>query len=91
MSPRSRRRRSRSHAEEADDPPGRGLLELASWLAGWLVLTVFLVVIFASPLPFGSNREWAWAPILMVLGIIGILCALGLGEAAGFQIGRAHV
>jgi O-antigen ligase len=57
-----------------------------SWLAGWLVLAVFLVVIFGSPLPFGSNREWAWAPILMVLGVIGILCAFGLGDVAGFRV-----
>jgi O-antigen ligase len=47
---------------------------------------VFLLVIFVSPLPFGSNREWAWAPILMVLGVIGILCALGLGDVAGFRV-----
>jgi O-antigen ligase len=86
MNPRSRRRRSRSRAEEEEGPPGRSPLELASWLAGWLVLTVFLVVIFAAPLPLGSNREWAWAPILMVLGVIGILCALGLGEVAGFRV-----
>jgi len=80
------RRRSRSHAEEGDGRPGRTSLELASWLAGWLVLAAFLLVIFAAPLPFGSNREWAWAPILMVLGVIGILCALGLGDVAGFHV-----
>lgn len=86
MSARSGRRRSRSPADEADGRPRRAALELASWLAGWLVLSVFLLVIFVSPLPFGSNREWAWAPILMVLGVIGILCALGLGDAAGFRV-----
>jgi len=86
MSPRSGRRRSRPQAEEADDPPGRSLVALASGFAGWLVLAAFLLAIFASPLPFGSNREWAWAPILMVLGVIGILCALGLGDAAGFRV-----
>lgn len=86
MSARSGRRRSRSHANEADGRPVRAALDLASWLAGWLVLAVFLLVIFAAPLPLGSNREWAWAPILMVLGVIGILCALGLGDAAGFRV-----
>jgi O-antigen ligase len=50
------------------------------------MLAVFLLVIFASPLPLGSNRDWAWAPILMILGVIGILCALGLGDAAGFRV-----
>ena len=60
MSSRPRRRRSRSHADEADGRPGRRPSELVSWLAGWLVLAVFLLLIFASPLPFGSNREWAW-------------------------------
>lgn len=84
MSQRPRRRRSRSH--QADDAPRLDLLASAAWLAGWAVLAVFLLVIFASPLPFGSNREWAWAPILMVLGVIGILCALGLGGAAGFSV-----
>ncbi len=87
MSLQSRRRRSRSHADGAGGGLlGKRPLELASWLAGWLVLAVFLLVIFGSPLPFGSNREWAWAPILMVLGVIGILCALGLGDAAGFRV-----
>jgi O-antigen ligase len=84
MSRRPRRRHSRSHRE--DDAPRLDLLALAARLAGWAVLAVFLLVIFASPLPFGSNREWAWAPILMVLGVIGILCALGLGGAAGFSV-----
>ncbi|WP_428663424.1 O-antigen ligase family protein [Reyranella sp.] len=86
MSPRSTRRRSRSQAEGADGLPGRSSLELVSRITGWLVLSAFLLVIFGSPLPLGSNREWAWAPILMVLGVIGILCALGLGDTAGFRV-----
>jgi len=86
MSLRSGRRRSRSLAGGMGGPIGGRFLEVASWLAGWLVLAAFLLVIFGAPLPFGSNREWAWAPILMVLGVIGILCALGLGDAAGFRV-----
>jgi O-antigen ligase len=91
MSRRSRRRRSRTPDEEQEEGeavslPRRSPLEIAAWLAGWLVLAAFLLTIFASPLPFGSNRDWAWAPILMALGVIGILCALGLGGAAGFRV-----
>ncbi len=85
MSARSRRRRSRAE-DEADGQPGRSPFALLAWCAGWLVLAVFLLLLFASPLPYGSNREWAWAPMLMVLGGLAILCALGLGDAAGFRV-----
>lgn len=88
MSERSSQRRSRSPEEYEDAAPRADLLGTAAWLAGWILLAVFLLVIFAAPLPFGSNRDWAWAPILMVLGVIGILCALGLGETAGFSVGE---
>lgn len=87
MSSRSGRRDSRTRTAGEREPPRTNPLELSSRVAGWLVLSVFLGVIFASPLPLGANREWAWAPILMVLGGVGILCALGLGDAAGFRVG----
>lgn len=86
MSPRSRRRRSRADAEEEEGLPGGKLARLLAWLAGWGLTAVFLLVIFAAPLPFGSNREWAWAPILVVLGAVAIPCALGLGDIAGFRV-----
>ncbi|MCW5733956.1 MAG: O-antigen ligase family protein [Enhydrobacter sp.] len=86
MSSRSRRRHSRSRTAESGEAPRTNPLELSSRVAGWLVLAVFLGVIFVSPLPLGANRDWAWAPILMVLGAVGILCALGLGDVAGFRV-----
>jgi O-antigen ligase len=84
MSRRQRRHPSRSR-EEADTRR-RDIIRLVTRLAGWLLLGVFLLVIFAAPLPYGAISEWAWAPIVVVLGIVAMLCALGLGDIAGFSV-----
>jgi hypothetical protein len=55
-------------------------------IANGLVLLAFLLLIMLSPLPLGANRDWAWAPILVALGGLSILVALGLGDSRGFGV-----
>lgn len=66
-----RRRRSRRSAEEEGNLLGR--------LGGGLVLGLFLALLVVSPLPMGGNRDWAWAPQVLAVAVMAILCALGLG------------
>lgn len=44
------------------------------WRAGYVL---FLLILVAAPFPLGSNREWAWAPLAIVIAISGFLLAAG--------------
>lgn len=44
-----------------------------------VVVFVFLAVVVLAALPMGGNRDWAWAPLCVVLGLIAILVSLGIG------------
>lgn len=89
---RSRRRRRVSEAEEE----GGSDVGRIDWprfilmIANGLVMLAFLLLIMLAPLPLGANRDWAWAPILVVLGGLSILVALGLGDPHGFKVEPAE-
>lgn len=85
---RSRRRRRTLDVEE-EDGSDLGRIDWPRFIlmiANGLVLLAFLLLIMLSPLPLGANREWAWAPILVALGGLSILVALGLGDLRGFGV-----
>lgn len=88
MSRRSSRRRKYRHEAEADAGfrPGFNVLGLLPRLAGWVLLGLFLLLMVVSPLPLGANRVWAWAPMVVFLGLLAIPIALGLGDSAGFRV-----
>lgn len=47
------------------------------WQTGyWL----FVATLCLSPLPRGSNRDWAWSPLAAFIGFIGILGAVGVAR-----------
>ena len=85
--PRRRRRRRRSTEEEV--PPPAESLQLgtvARQLAGLSVLGLFFLLIVIAPLPMGANRDWAWAPMVVAIGVIALLCATGIGGREGFKV-----
>src|SRR5471032_1296539 len=75
---RSRRSRSRrsSSAPKARISP----LAIVRATLDAIVVGFFLLILLVSPLPMGANRDWAWAPITVVIGIVAVLVALGLGS-----------
>src|SRR5262249_54960121 len=86
-----RRRRSRRRVSEVEEEGGSDVGRI-DWprfilmIANGLVLLAFLLLIMLAPLPLGANREWGWAPILVALGGLSILVALGLGNPRGFRV-----
>jgi len=40
-------------------------------LADWLLAVAFFAVVTFAALPMGANRDWAWAPIAVIVGLIG--------------------
>lgn len=86
---RSRRQRQRWGAEEEEGGSDVGRIDWPRFIlviANGLVLLAFLLLIMLAPLPLGANRDWAWAPLLVALGGLSILVALGLGNPRGFSV-----
>ncbi len=59
---------------------------LVRGLANWLAIGLFILLLVVSPLPMGANRDWAWSPLAIVVGILAVLCAAGLGTRDGFKL-----
>jgi len=81
-----RRRRRRRRGQEAGVASRRsarkGVTRLASaglQLGGLAVYALFFLFIVVAPLPMGANRDWAWAPMTVAVGVLALLCAAGVG------------
>lgn len=48
---------------------------------------VFFAMVVVAALPMGANRDWAWAPLCVLLGLIAIPVSLGLGARGGHAVG----
>lgn len=85
----SRRRRHRHHHEEDDGvaAAASGVLPAAGRIVGLLAVGAFLLLLVLAPLPMGGNRDWAWAPMVVVAGALGVLFAAGAGVRGGFEVG----
>ena len=82
-----RRRRIRDEEDEGGSEVGRiDWPRFVQMIANGLVLLAFLLLIVVAPIPLGANRDWAWAPILVALGGLAVLVALGLGNPRGFRV-----
>ena len=44
-------------------------------IAGWLLIASFLLLLVLAPLPLGSNRAWAWAPLLKERRAASMACS----------------
>lgn len=49
-------------------------------LAGAMLAGLFFLLLAAAPLPLGANRDWAWAPMALVIGALAILSAVAWGD-----------
>lgn len=81
-----RRRHRRRREEEAAPAVAVDVLSIARQLAGLAIFGVFFLFVLAAPLPMGGNRDWAWAPMVVVIGAVGILCATGLGGREALRV-----
>ena len=52
----------------------------------WLLAVGFFAVIALAALPMGANRDWAWAPIAVVVGILAVAAAAGIVSRGGFEV-----
>jgi O-Antigen ligase len=59
-------------------------------LAGWTMAALFFAVVSFAALPMGANRDWAWAPIAVMLGVLAAVVAVGLGTHRGFEVSDAE-
>ncbi len=84
--PRRRRRRRRHREEAAPESVPLDLLSIARQLAGLAVFGLFFLFIVVAPIPMGGNRDWAWAPMVVVVGLLGLLCAAGVGGREGLKV-----
>jgi len=72
---------------EKGHEPGVVVLRDWRWFARRAIdktaVYVFFAMVALAALPMGGNRDWAWAPLCVMLGLIAIPVSLGLG-------GRGH-
>ncbi len=59
-------------------------------LADWSVAALFFAVVSFAALPMGANRDWAWAPIAVIVGVLAVLVASGVGTSKGFEVSEAE-
>ncbi len=82
-----RRRRHRNRREEEAAPAAAvDVLSIVRQLAGLAIFGIFFLLVLAAPLPMGGNRDWAWAPMAIVIGVLGVLCATGLGGREALKV-----
>ena len=72
--------------DDVDAAPRRRPLSLIRRLVDWIVVALFLLLLLVAPLPMGANRDWAWSPMAIFVGVLAVLCATGLGSHDGFRI-----
>src|SRR5437899_3531049 len=75
---------------EADDGRGNSLRRLLTALPRGVVLGAFLLLVVVAPLPLGANRDWAWAPMAVVVGLIAVACALATVGRDGWRVPAAE-
>ena len=49
-------------------------------------IAIFFAVIVSAAIPMSANRDWAWSPIVVVLGALAVWQALGLGIVDGHTV-----
>ena len=65
-------------------PFGRHPRAIVRGMADWLLAVGFFAVVALAALPMGANRDWAWAPIAVIVGILAVAAAAGIGVHSVF-------
>ncbi|CAN5829297.1 O-antigen ligase family protein [soil metagenome] len=55
-----------------------------------VAVAVFFLTVTLAALPMGGNRDWAWAPLCIVLGGVAVLVACGIGNRSGLPLAAAE-
>ncbi len=75
----------------ADDEAGmqrRSPLMIVRGLVDWVMAALFFAVVSFAALPMGANRDWAWAAIAMMVGVLAVVIAAS--GRRGFEVGEAE-
>lgn len=76
--------------EERGSEPGVVVLQDWKWfarrVANAVVVGLFFAMVVLAALPMGANRDWAWGPLCVMLGLIAIPIACGLGARGGHSV-----
>src|SRR5215510_5396651 len=68
------------------EPRWRNPLSMVRGIADWLLAVVFFAVVSLAALPMGGNRDWAWSPVAVIIGVLAVAVALGLGSRSDFEV-----
>lgn len=75
----------------ADDEAGmqrRSPLMVVRGLVDWVMAALFFAVVSFAALPMGANRDWAWAAIAVMVGVLAVVIAAS--GRRGFEVGEAE-
>ncbi|MBN9538588.1 MAG: hypothetical protein BGN99_27065 [Alphaproteobacteria bacterium 65-37] len=50
------------------------------------MVAFFLAVVMLAAVPMGANRDWAWAPLCTLFGLMAIAVACGIGGRGGLAV-----
>jgi O-antigen ligase len=67
-------------------PLRRQPLAMVRGLVDWLLAAAFFAVVSLAALPMGANRDWAWSPIAVLIGVMAVAVAAGVGARGGFEV-----
>ncbi|WP_428681593.1 O-antigen ligase family protein [Reyranella sp.] len=68
----------------------RDLWGLARRAIDKIAVFMFFGLVGLAALPMGGNRDWAWAPLCVLFGLIAIPVALGIGVRDRHAVGAAE-
>src|SRR5689334_2018965 len=66
----------------------RSPLMVVRGLVDWVAAALFFAVVSFAALPMGANRDWAWAPIAVMIGVLAVVIAM-TGQR-GFEVGESE-
>jgi len=73
--------------DEGRDPPiGPDWWAVARRLIDRGAVLLFFGIVGVAALPMGATRDWAWAPLCVLFGLMAISVALGLGTRDGYRV-----